>query len=185
MEGRPPDNELVRRALRGDHDAYRQIVTLHQDIAFRIAFLITRSEEDARDATQDGFVKAFGALGRFDRSRPLRPWLLQIIGNEARNRARSTGRRTAMEMRVAAAEPSGDAAPSPEDIAMAAERRHELLAAMATLADDQRAVLELRYFGGLSEAETAAALGIRLGTVKSRHARALERLRSAMEATNA
>ena len=175
----------MRRALGGDHDAYRQIVTLHQDIAFRTAFLITRSAEDAGDAAQDAFIKAFRALGRFDRARPFRPWLLRIVGNEARNRLRGARRRAALEVRVMALGYSGDAAPSPEDSALAGETRRELGAAIDALPDDQRAVVALRYFAGLSEAETAAALGVPPGTVKSRHARAIERLRITLGAVDA
>lgn len=179
VEGRPPDTDLVRRATLGDDDAIRQIVTSHQDIAFRTAYLITRSEEDARDAIQDGFIKAFRALGRFDPARPLRPWLLQIIANEARNRTRSTRRRVALELRITR-EPSGDATPTPEAAALAAEMRTELLEAVNRLPEDQRLVVGLRYFAGLSEEETASVLGVRTGTVKSRHSRALGRLRELM-----
>lgn len=180
VEGRPPDSDLVRRAQRGDDDAIRHIVTTYQDIAYRTAYLITRSREDARDATQDGLIKALGALGRFDRSKPLRPWLLRIVANEARNRARSARRRGALELRIAT-EPSGDAAPSPAAELLATDGRDELLRAVNQLPDDQRLVVGLRYFAGLSEEETAATLGVRVGTAKSRHSRALARLRELLE----
>ena len=180
VEGRPPDADLVHRAQLGDDDAIRQIVTTYQDIAFRTAYLVTRSEEDARDATQDGFVKAFRALDRFDRTKPLQPWLLRIVANEARNRTRSARRRTALELRVAR-EPSGDAAPSPEGEVVAGDARRHLLDAVNRLPEEQRLVVALRYFAGLSEEETAAALGVRTGTAKSRHSRALARLRELME----
>lgn len=176
VEGRPPDADLVRRAQLGDDDAIREIVTTYQDIAFRTAYLITRSEEDARDAAQDGFIKALAALGRFDRSKPLRPWLLAIVANEARNRVRSGRRREQLVLRVVE-EVSGDAAPSPETTAVATDTRNRLLAHVNALPEDQRAVIALRYFAGLSEQETATALGVRVGTVKSRHSRALTRLR--------
>ena len=101
MEDRPPDADLVRRAQLGDDDAIRQIVTTYQDIAFRTAYLITRSREDAHDATQDGLIKALGALGRFDRSKPLRPWLLRIVANEAHNRMRSARRRDRLVLQIA------------------------------------------------------------------------------------
>ena len=65
----------------------------HQEIAFRVAYVITRNAADAEDATQDGLVKAWRALGRFRAGEPMRPWLLQIVANEARNRRRSAGRR--------------------------------------------------------------------------------------------
>lgn len=178
MEGRPPEeSELVERARRGDVDAYEQIVHAYQGIAFRTAYLLTGDAGDAEDAAQDGFVKAYRALHRFRRGAPLRPWLLQIVANEARNRRRSSGRRARLELRVAADDPSGGAAPSPEGAVLAAERRRTLLAALGHLREEERLVIACRYFLDLSEAETAAALGIRPGTVKSRLSRALERLR--------
>lgn len=170
-------SELVRRAQRGNVRAYEEIVRAHQDIAFRTAYLVTGSAEDAEDATQEAFVKAYAAIGRFDAHRPLRPWLLRIVANEARNRARGSRRRAALAVRAAAADPSGGAAPSLEGTALAGELRAELLAAVETLRAEERLVIACRYFAGLSEEETAAALGIRSGTVKSRHSRALMRLR--------
>ena len=85
-------------------------------------------------------------------------------------------------MRAAAGHVSGDAAPSPEDIAVAADESRRLLAALDSASRaGARAVLACRYLLGLSEAETAAALGVRPGTVKSRTARALEQLRGSYE----
>jgi RNA polymerase sigma-70 factor (ECF subfamily) len=179
VEGRPPtETELVERATRGDVEAYEQIVRAHQGIAFRTAYLIAGNAADAEEATQDAFLKAYRALGRFRRGAPFRPWLLQIVANEARNRRRSAGRRQGLELRVAAESSPGDAAPSPEGALLDAERRSALLAAVETLREEERLVISCRYFLDLSEAETAAALGIRPGTVKSRVSRALERLRT-------
>jgi RNA polymerase sigma-70 factor, ECF subfamily len=178
--GRPlPETELVARAKKGDAAAYEELVRAHQTIAFRTAYLLAGDEADAQEAAQDAFVKAHGALGRFRAGAPFRPWLLSIVANEARNRRRSAGRRQALVLRAAAADAApGDAAPSPEAALVSAERRQELLAALGRLGDDHRDVLTCRYLLELSEDETAAALGVRRGTVKSRLARALERLRA-------
>jgi RNA polymerase sigma factor (sigma-70 family) len=102
------------------------------------------------------------------------------VANEARNRRRSAGRRDAATVRAAAAEASGEAAPSPEASLLDAERRGTLLAALDALKDDDRLVLACRFVVELSEEETAAALGVRKGTVKSRQSRALERLRAVL-----
>ena len=178
MVGRPLEkSELVERARRGDDGAYGELVDAHQGIAFRTAYLITGNAADAEEAAQDGFVKAFFALGRFRRGAPFRPWLLQIVANEARNRRRSAGRRAALALRAADEESSGDAAPSPEAAFLGAERRAALLDAVNRLREDDRLVIACRYFLELSEEETAAALRLRRGTVKSRLSRALERLR--------
>jgi RNA polymerase sigma factor (sigma-70 family) len=171
------ESELVERARRGDERAYEELVRRHQGIAFRTAYLVAGDATDAEDAAQDGFVKAYRALGRFRAGAPFRPWLLQIVANEARNRRRSAGRRAGLALRAAGEDPSGGAAPSPEGNVLAGEERERLLGAVNGLREEHRLVIACRYFLDLSEEETAAALGWRKGTVKSRTARALARLR--------
>jgi RNA polymerase sigma factor (sigma-70 family) len=177
--GRPPRSErrLVALARDGDADAYAELVRAHQDVAFRTAMLITGNASDAEDAAQDGFVKAWRSLGRFRPGAPLRPWLLTIVANEARNRARGAGRRQGLVLRAAAAVDDLGAAGTPEAVALAGAERTALLDALARLREDDRVVLGCRFLLELSEAETAAALGVRTGTVKSRTSRALGRLR--------
>jgi RNA polymerase sigma factor (sigma-70 family) len=185
VEGRPPDErELAARAQRGDSRAYEDLVRPHQQIAFRVAYVITRNSADAEDALQDGLTKAWRALGRYRIEEPIRPWLLSIVANEARNRRRSAGRREHLALRIGAASgvrDSGEAAPSPEEAALDHERRAQLLGALDELPEQAREVLACRYLLELSEDETAAALDVPAGTVKSRSARALERLREAYE----
>jgi RNA polymerase sigma-70 factor, ECF subfamily len=129
--------------------------------------VLTGSAAEAEDAVQEALVKAWRALGRFRAGEPFRPWLLRIVANEARNRRRASGRRLKLSARVAA-----EPATQPADA-------DGLLAALNELPHDAQAVLACRYLLGLSEQETAAALGVRRGTVKSRTARALDRLREA------
>jgi RNA polymerase sigma factor (sigma-70 family) len=180
--GRPLDeSDLIGRAKRGDTHAYEELVHAHQGIAFRTAYVIAGNAADAEEAAQDGFVKAWRALGRFREGAPFRPWLLQIVANEARNRRRSAGRRAHLALRAATEQPSGGAAPSPEASLLSAEQHTALLGAVNELPDDQRAVVALRYFVGLTEQEVADALGVPAGTVKSRSARALERLRESYD----
>jgi RNA polymerase sigma-70 factor (ECF subfamily) len=181
VEGRPPEDELVERARRGDTHAYRSLMESYQGIAFRLAYLVAGDAADAEDAVADGLAKAWLALPRFRRGAPFRPWLLEIVANEARNRRRSAGRRARLALRSAAQLRPGDAAPSPEAALLDAETRAGLLAAVNALRDEEREVVACRYFLELSEAETAAALGIRPGTVKSRLSRALGRLRASLE----
>jgi RNA polymerase sigma factor (sigma-70 family) len=175
------ETELAALAQSGDSHAYQTLVEEHQTIAFRTAYLITGSAADAEDAVQEGFVKAFYALGRFRPDAPFRPWVLRIVANEARNRRRSAGRRERLALRAAEDPLSGGAVPSPEAALLETEQRAELLAAVEELDEEDRLVIACRYFIELSEEETAAALDWRRGTVKSRLSRALERLRVRME----
>lgn len=152
----------------------------YTDVARRTAHLVC-PETDADDAVQDAFLKAYDALPRFRNGAPFRPWLLRIVANEARNRRRSVGRRHGLALRAATTLANADAAvPGPEGAVIAAEARGELLEALATLRDEDREILGARFFLDLSEAETAEALGLARGTVKSRTSRALGRLRAAM-----
>jgi RNA polymerase sigma factor (sigma-70 family) len=175
------ETELVERARRGDLRAWETIVRTHQGIAFRTAYVLAGNAADAEEAAQDGFVKAYRALGRFRRGAPFRPWLLRIVANEARNRRRSAARRERLSLRAAAEARPGDAVPSPEAALFARESQEQLLAAIERLSEDHRDAIVCRYVLDLSEDETAAALGVRRGTVKSRLSRALERLREELE----
>ena len=180
----PGEEALVERACRGDSQAFEELVRAYQSLAFRTAFVIAGDAADAEEAAQDGFVKAYRAIGRFRVGEPFRPWLLRIVANEARNRRRSAGRRAQLVLRAVVEQGSGGAVPSPEDSALSAERGNEVMAAVESLSEDHRLVIACVYFLDLSEEETAAALGIRRGTVKSRVSRALGRLREELGAND-
>lgn len=173
------DGELIRRSRAGDTAAYETLVRRYQDVALRAAYLVA-PEADAADAVQDAFIKAYAALPRFRDGEPLKPWLLRIVVNEGRNRRRSANRRTGLAQRAALVEPRDALAASPESEVIATETRTALFSALGQLRDEDREVIGARYLLDLSEAETAAAIGIRRGTVKSRTSRALARLRAAL-----
>src|SRR4029453_11276994 len=143
---------------------------MHQGIAFRTAYLVTGSAEDAEEAVASGFLKAYRALGRFRRGKPFRPWLLTIVMNEARNRRRSSGRHERLALRAAEERRPGAAI-------LEGERRRALLDAVGRLPEEQRLAVVCRFFLDLGEAETADVLRGRRGTGKSRLLRGLERMR--------
>ena len=158
--------------------AYEKLVRGYQEVAFRTAYLITGDASEAEDATQEAFVKAYRALGRFRSSAPFRPWLLTIVANEARNQRRAATRRAGLFLRVVRERAPENGTSSPEASILAAERREELLDAIGGLREEARWAIACRYFLGLSEEETAAVLGCARGTVKSRLSRALGSLRA-------
>ena len=177
------EQQLIAASKAGDHRAYAQLLERHQTVAFRAAFLITGSAAEAEDAMQEACVKAWLTLRRFRKGAPFRPWLVRIVVNEARNRRRGAGRRAELALRVASDPGATGSVPSPETEALAGEERARLASAVGQLREDDQLVIAARYFLGLSEAETATALGWRVGTVKSRLSRALGRLHTELEAT--
>ena len=168
------DSSLVERSQQGDFDAYAELVRRYQRVAARVAAVA--GAPDPEDAVQEAFVKAYRALPRFKEGAPFKPWLLRIVANEAKNRARASRRQAALALRVLPDAATG----GPEDAALAGEQRRRLLAAVGGLNDRDRLVVAYRYFAEMSEAEMAAALGCSQGTVKSRLSRAVARLREAM-----
>ncbi len=181
MEDRPlEDTKLIELTENGDVEAFGGLIRRYQQDAFRLAYLITRNNAEAEDAAQDAFLKAYRALGSFRAGGSFRAWLLAIVANEARNRLRSSSRRTALETRSAAERSSPVPAPSPEGAFLAEEERAALALALAKLPEADRTVIAYRYFLHLSENEMAEALGCARGTVKSRLSRALTKLRGVL-----
>lgn len=173
------DAALVKRARQGNPEAWEALVRLYQEPVFRLAYLILGDAADAEDVAQETFVRAYLALDRFDTERPLRPWLLSIGANLARNRRRSLGRYWAALQRAFQAEPE-PYHPAPD--LTAATEAQRLREAVQRLRPDAQDIIYARYFLGLSEAETAEMLDIAPGTAKSRHSRALSRLRGIIAA---
>lgn len=172
--------EEISRCQSGDLDAYAALVARHTVLAHRTAVLFGAGD-DAEDVVQDAFVKAYRNLHRFRTGEQFRPWLLRIVVNETKNLHRSRRRRDGMVLRLGALtarDPAADGGgPEPEPLAVLRERDAELLAAVRALPEKDQRVLTCRYLLDLSEAETARVLGWPRGSVKSRTARALARLR--------
>lgn len=134
---------------------------------------------DAEDVVQEAFVKAYRSLGRYRAGAAFRPWLLRIVANETRNQHRCAVRRGARER----ADYLPEVLLDPGEQVADRERKAQLLAAVNALPDRLRSVVTCRYLLELDEAETAAALGVPRGTVKSRLSRGLGRLREQLAGT--
>jgi RNA polymerase sigma-70 factor (ECF subfamily) len=170
------DAELVVSARAGDVGAFTTLVERYRVAALRLAYGIAGNE--AEDAVQDAFVKAFRKLDTFRPESAFRPWLFTIVANEARNRRRSMSRRVSLDLRVRDEAHAVGAAS--DMLAIEHEQRRLLVAAVNNLSDHHREVVALRFFAGLSEEETAAVLSCPAGTAKSRLSRALDQLRAAL-----
>ncbi len=172
------ERDLLERARNGDSVAYEALVRTYQSLAFRTAYLVTRSEADAKDATQEAFIQMFRRLGQLQRFESFRAWLLRVVTNEARNRMRTEARHTRISGRLRDVQWTEE---GPEADLLRVEAHAELWRSVMALGEADRLVIGFRYVMEMSEAETAAALGWPKGTVKSRLWRALRRLRTALE----
>jgi RNA polymerase sigma-70 factor, ECF subfamily len=154
------DAAAVARCLAGQPDAYEAIVRRHQRGLFNVALRMLGNYEDAKDVTQDTFLKAYEHLDSFDPDQRFFGWIYRILKNECLNvlRARRPSQLVSLDL------PAGDAADPVED----GERQQAVQAALLTLPVDYREVVLLRHFTDLSYDEIAAALGIPAKTVKSR-----------------
>lgn len=172
-----PERDLIEQAKRGDGRAYESLVRRYQDLAFRTAFLITGDEGDAEDATQSAFLKAYFSLSRFRPEEPFRPWVLQIVANEARNARRTRQRHRIRTDGGATADDMPAPDPATDLHVIARERSAWLVAHINALSPEDRQVIYCRYALELSEAEMASVMDCARGTVKSRLHRAVGRLR--------
>ena len=168
------ERELLRKCLEGDARFYEPLVRAYERPALRVALGILGNGEDAQDAVQEAFVKAYQALGRFDLSRRFGPWFYQILRNQCRDMLRSRASRGGRE--VADPEvhrrPAGPDA-SPEHHRQRRAARDLLWQALDRLGEEQREILVLKELQDLRYGEIAGILGIPEGTVASRlfHAR--------------
>jgi RNA polymerase sigma-70 factor (ECF subfamily) len=178
---RVTETDLIRRARRGDDAAWESLVRRYQERVFRLAYLLTGDADEAEDVAQEAFIRAFRSLSRFDADRPLQPWLLRITANLAHNRRRAAGRYRAALQRAAQDSPK-PVEPGVERKSSLRREAGALWQAVRRLSRLDREVIYLRHFLELSVADTADALGIAEGTVKSRLHRALKRLRDVVEA---
>lgn len=162
----------VAACLAGDRRAFDQLVDTYQSKLFNAAYRITGSTADAMDATQVAFIKAFQNLNTFDPSRPFFSWIYRIALNEAFNIV--DGRRRNCELVGDVSETQED----PEKACQAGETCQHIQTALMRLPDDQRAVLVLRHFQGLSYREIGEVVGVSEKTVKSRLFTARRNLRA-------
>ena len=197
MEGRPlEDSELIERARRGDLVAYGELVQRHQEVAVRTAYLSCGDATEAEDAAQEGFLKAYAGLARFEGRSGFYTWLYRLVFNQCidmKRRDRSARHEEWDDEIARDAAPGANIDPLPlgtelADPANAYHRgqlREALAAAIESLPDDARRTLVLREVEGLSYEEIARALRIPKGTVMSRLHYARRRVRDTLIANGA
>lgn len=172
------DDALVAASQRGDQAAFGEIVRRYQRAIHRLAWSLTRNASDADDLAQETFVRAWGAIGRFERGQPLYPWLARIVTNQAFSLFRHRRRRpeTSIEPLVEAGQEWG-VDDDPADHSARSERDALLRECFGELAEEHQTVLALRSVQDLSYEEIAQVLQIPAGTVMSRLSRARAELK--------
>lgn len=165
---------MVTQAIAGDEVAFARIVAAHQDDLARLAYVITHDPDLAAEAVQESWAICWRELPRLRDPERLRPWLVSICANQARQLMRRARRRTVVEFDVSSA---GDRAGEGHDWA----RDIDLRNALAHLSPDDRALLALRYVAGLDSFELAHFLGLSASGTRARLARLLASLRKELE----
>jgi RNA polymerase sigma-70 factor (ECF subfamily) len=168
------ERELVSLARKGDERGFAGLVRLHQRRAYMVARSIVNTHEDAEDAVQEGFLRAYQAIDRFDPGQTFAAWLNRIVANAALDLAR--------RRKVRNAEQLSDTIPDAfRDPAEGGELRERLEAALAQLPDRARSVIVLHDVEGFTHAEIGEMLGIPGGTARSDLHHARQRLRGLLK----
>ena len=175
------DEQAVLRCQDGEREAFRHLVERYQDVLFGTAVLMTGNRAQAEEHVQEAFLAAWRGIQGFHSERPVKPWLVRILVNTVVSQRR---RRVVSTVSLEYESEAEDAARPADEI----EAQHERLAirqALAGLNPEQRQVVVLRFFAGLTVPQLAEATGVREGTVKSRLHRALGHLRDQLTAGDA
>jgi len=186
----PSEPELLKRCAQGDTEEFGRLVTHYQDAIFNLVFRMIGNREDARDVTQEVFIKAFRRIRSFEGRSSFGTWLYSIAVNQSiseRRRRSATSRAGQIQMSLLAGkktesgyDPPGNG-PAPDDKLRADETRQRIEQAIAELADDYRVVVLLRDVDGLDYSSISNVLGCSRGTVKSRLHRARLELRRKLQ----
>ena len=174
---------VLARARQGDSDAFRALVERHSRAVFRLAFRMTRNEQDAEDVVQEAFLRAYKQLGRFESRANFGTWLYRIVANCSVDLMRARQARhdmTRSESLDDAVELPAHESPGPERLAQSSEIQRRVRDALDGLSPLERAAFILRHHEGRSIEEISRTLG--LGTSAAKHSvfRAVKKLRVAL-----
>jgi RNA polymerase sigma-70 factor (ECF subfamily) len=163
------DLALVRQSLAGQTEAFGVLISRYQRVMYTVALRMLGNTEDAQDATQDAFVKAYQRLASFDTKYRFYSWMYRILVNECLNVSRDRKPEDSLDEDAAGRG-------TPFDTTLESERREQIQLALLRLTPEYRTVIVLRHFAGQSYGEIAEALSIPEKTVKSRLYSARQRL---------
>jgi RNA polymerase sigma-70 factor, ECF subfamily len=173
------EEEAIQRCKSGDREAFRYLVERYQNVLYGTAYLMTGDRTVAEDQVQEAFFSAWKNIGGFKSGLPLKPWLVRILVNKVLSyrRSMSQSKSLAFHEHDNGQESATQKIDDPVD---EVERHDQVRRALDKLNEEHRQVILLRYFTGLSLAETSSALKRPEGTIKSQLHRAMEHMQSAL-----
>ena len=182
------DLEIIDAVLQGDLNRYGELVSKYQLSAWKLAYGFVGNFEDARDLSQNGFVKGYRGLRSFRRKAKFSTWLYRIIANECKDFLRRKNReaeRAELRAENTDEDPSPfdppDPSPDPREAAFQKELELKMNRALSRLPLKQRMAFTLHHLQGLPQEEVAQVMGCRTGTIKTHLFRASETLRAIIE----
>ena len=184
------DDALIRRAAQKDEQAFEQLMLLHQKAVYNICYRMAGNAEDALDLSQEVFLKLWRTLEQYQFDAAFSTWLYRMTQNACIDFLRRQKRQQHASLTVSDDEAAGkelsvpDPAPLPEDRVIFNEKQEAIRTAMNALPSDFREILELRVVRNLPYEQIAQIMGLPVGTVKSRLARARLQLKKRLEAGN-
>lgn len=185
------EEQLIRRAQQGDNGAFEALLLLHQKKVYNLCLRMSANPDDALDLSQEAFLRAWRSLGQYQFEASFSTWLFRLTSNicidflRRKKRRQETSLTESYDDSDEGAELSvPDAQPGPEQQAMTNETKIELARAMEQLSPEHREILQLRVIEDLQYEQIADILGVRVGTVKSRLARARLSFRKILKAGN-
>lgn len=185
------EEQLIRRAQQSDNEAFEQLLLLHQKKVYNLCLRMSANPDDALDLSQEAFIKAWRSIGQYQFEASFSTWLFRLTSNVCIDFLRRKKRRqeTSLTENYDDSDEGEefslpDTAPLPEEQAITNETKLELAQAMERLGPEHREILQLRVVENLPYEQIAEILDIRVGTVKSRLARARLSLRKILKAGN-
>lgn len=178
------ERELIRKAKQGDMLAFEELILKHEKIVYNVALRMMNHSEDAKDISQEVFLKAYRSLGNFDERSAFSTWLYRITHNTCIDEMRKRKGKQSYSLEEELENEEGsmqrqiaDEGDTPEESLLRQEQKSEILQALDTLSEEHKAAIILRDVKGLSYEEIAEILELSLGTVKSRISRARNQLK--------
>ncbi len=185
------EEQLIRRAQQGDNGAFEELLLLHQKKVYNLCLRMSANPDDALDLSQEAFLRAWRSLGQYQFEASFSTWLFRLTSNICIDFLRRKKRRQETSLTESYDDSDEgtelsvpDAQPGPEQQAMTNETKIELARAMEQLSPKHREILQLRVIEDLQYEQIADILGVRVGTVKSRLARARLSFRKILKAGN-